>query len=75
MGEGDKGELQHLWPTDKLSSAFGYGRRFCPGRYMGDAQVWISIASILSVFDIRPTLDENGRPIEVKPKFRSGMIW
>ena len=76
MGEGDKGELQHLSPTEKLSSAFGYGRRFCPGRHMGDAQVWISIASILSVFDIRPALDDNGRPIEVKPKFTTlGMIW
>ena len=76
MGEGDKGDLQHLSPTEKLSSAFGYGRRFCPGRHMGDAQVWISIASILSVFDIRPALDDNGRPIEVKPKFTTlGMIW
>ncbi|KIM43420.1 hypothetical protein M413DRAFT_18002 [Hebeloma cylindrosporum] len=74
MGEGDKGTLQHLWPTDKLSSAFGYGRRFCPGRHVGDAQVWISIASILSVFDIRQALDDNGRPIDVKPEFTSGMI-
>jgi len=76
MGEGDKGELQHLSPTDKLSSAFGYGRRFFPGRHMGDAQVWISIASILSVFDIHLALDDNERPIEVKPKFTTlGMIW
>jgi len=61
--------------TDKLSSASGYGRMFCPGRYMGDVQVWISNAPIISVFDIRPVLDDNERPIEVKPKFTSGMIW
>jgi len=75
MGEGDKGGLQRLWPTNKLSSASGHCRMFCPGRYMGDVQVWISIASIISVFDIRPVLDDNERPIEVKPKLTSGMIW
>ena len=74
MGEGDKGELQHLSPTDKLSSTFGYGRMFYPGHHMGDAQMWISIASILTVFNIRPVLDGKERPIEVKPKFTSGMI-
>ncbi|PPQ69882.1 hypothetical protein CVT25_005587 [Psilocybe cyanescens] len=74
MGEGDKG-LQHLSPMDPLSAAFGYGRRACPGRYMGESQVWISIASILSVFDIKPALDEMGRPIHVTPEFsKTGMI-
>lgn len=75
MGEGDKGQ-QHLSPMDPLSVAFGYGRRVCPGRNMAEAQVWISIASILSVFDISPALDGMGRPIEVKPEFtKVGMIW
>ncbi|KAF8178464.1 cytochrome P450 [Pholiota molesta] len=75
LGDGDKGEWQHLSPTDPLSVAFGHGRRFCPGRHMGDAQVWISIASILSVFDICPALDEYGHPIKVEPAFSSkGMI-
>ncbi|KAH9476206.1 Cytochrome P450 monooxygenase 98 [Psilocybe cubensis] len=75
MNEGDKGPTQHLSPTDTLSVAFGYGRRFCPGRHMGEAQVWISVACILSAFNITPALDENGRPIEVVPAFSSGMIW
>ncbi|KDR70118.1 hypothetical protein GALMADRAFT_144803 [Galerina marginata CBS 339.88] len=75
MGKGDGGPGQHLSPTDTLSAAFGYGRRFCPGRHMGEAQVWVSIACILSVFDISPALDEAGRPIEVTPAFSPGMIW
>ncbi|PPQ81814.1 hypothetical protein CVT25_013650 [Psilocybe cyanescens] len=74
MGEADKSPSQHLSPTDTLSVAFGYGRRFCPGRHMGESQVWISVACILSAFDITPALDENGRPIEVVPAFSSGMI-
>ncbi|KAF4610328.1 hypothetical protein D9613_010451 [Agrocybe pediades] len=74
LGKGDEGQNQHLSPGDRLSAAFGYGRRFCPGRHMGEAQVWISIACILSVFDVRPALDETGQPIKVEPAFSSGMI-
>ena len=42
---------------------------------MADATLWISIACILTVFDIRPGKDENGNPVEVKADFESGMIW
>ncbi|KAF8996018.1 cytochrome P450 [Cyathus striatus] len=72
MNKPDSG--QQFSPTDPLSVMFGYGRRMCPGRYTAEAQVWISIASILSAFDIRPALDEKGMPIKVEPKFTSGMI-
>ncbi|KAG2004361.1 cytochrome P450 [Coprinopsis cinerea AmutBmut pab1-1] len=57
-----------------LSSAFGYGRRVCPGRFMAEQQLFITMATILNLFDISPGLDENGRPIPVEPKFSSGMI-
>lgn len=42
---------------------------------MADATLWISIACILAVFDIRPGKDENGNPVEAKADFESGMIW
>jgi len=67
-------EKHHFSAADPLSVSFGYGRRACPGRFMADAQVWITIACILSVFDISPALDANGRPIKVTPEFSSGMI-
>lgn len=66
-------EKHHFSASDPLSVSFGYGRRACPGRFMADAQVWISIACILSVFDISP-MDANGSPINVTPAFSSGMI-
>ena len=42
---------------------------------MADATLWISIACILTVFDIHPGKDENGNPVDVKADFESGMIW
>ncbi|KAH9973773.1 cytochrome P450 [Lactifluus volemus] len=36
-----------------LESAFGYGRRICPGRYFSDATLFITAASLFSVFNFR----------------------
>ena len=36
-----------------LISAFGYGKRICPGKHFADATLFMSIASLLSVFDIK----------------------
>jgi cytochrome P450 len=35
-----------------LSSAFGYGKRICPGRHIVDTTMFIFVASLLSVFRI-----------------------
>jgi hypothetical protein len=36
-----------------LASVFGYGKRICPGRHLADATLFIVIASLLSVFNIK----------------------
>ncbi|KAK7062611.1 hypothetical protein VNI00_000099 [Paramarasmius palmivorus] len=59
---------------DPVNVAFGYGRRICPGRFMAQAQLWISIACILHSFDIGPGKDEQGRSIHTEAAFASGMI-
>ncbi|KAF7294033.1 CyP450 monooxygenase [Mycena kentingensis (nom. inval.)] len=35
------------------TSAFGHGRRICPGRYFARDAVWMTIASVLSAFEVR----------------------
>ncbi|KAH9980679.1 cytochrome P450 [Russula compacta] len=35
-----------------LTSAFGFGKRICPGRHIVNATLFISVASLLSVFNI-----------------------
>ncbi|KIJ60731.1 hypothetical protein HYDPIDRAFT_98167 [Hydnomerulius pinastri MD-312] len=59
---------------DPATAAFGYGRRICPGRFMADATIWVSVACILTVFNIRPGKDKNGEPVNVEAEFQSGMI-
>ncbi|KAI0302456.1 cytochrome P450 [Multifurca ochricompacta] len=43
----------HLRDDPNLTSAFGYGKRICPGRHFVDATLFITVASLLSVFNIK----------------------
>ena len=36
-----------------VTSAFGFGKRICPGRHLADATIFIAVASLLSVFNIK----------------------
>ena len=47
--------------------------RICPGKLFAEQTMWLTMASILSAFDIKPPLDDNG--IECMPRvaFTSGM--
>ncbi|KAJ4354314.1 uncharacterized protein N0V89_006048 [Didymosphaeria variabile] len=45
----------HNPEPDPRNFIFGYGRRICPGRYVADNALFITIAQSLAVFDIKPT--------------------
>ncbi|KAJ7138219.1 cytochrome P450 [Mycena epipterygia] len=55
-------------------AAFGFGRRICPARHMAMESVWITIASILSVFDITNAVGDNGQIIEPSYAYSSELI-
>ncbi|KAJ7690140.1 cytochrome P450 [Mycena rosella] len=59
---------------DPLDIIFGFGRRSCPGRYLGWDSVWIMIASMLAVFDVTKTIGKDGKPIEAPPGFVSELV-
>jgi cytochrome P450 len=49
-----------------LSLVFGVGKRICPGRHFADAIIFIVTSSVLSVFNVMKTKDENDNEIPVK---------
>ncbi|KAJ3485898.1 hypothetical protein NLI96_g4619 [Meripilus lineatus] len=51
------------------SVVFGFGRRICPGRWLAQSEMWIAIASILSVFDIKPIQNNQGEDVLPPPEF------
>ncbi|KAH9887972.1 CyP450 monooxygenase [Cubamyces lactineus] len=59
---------------DPATVMYGFGRRACPGRYFADNSLFINIASLLHVFNIKPAVDENGAEIPVKYNVTSGLV-
>ncbi|KAJ5388935.1 O-methylsterigmatocystin oxidoreductase [Penicillium cataractarum] len=59
---------------DPRTEAFGYGRRVCPGRYLADANIFLTIAQLLSAFNIRKAVDEQGMEKEYKLEVFPGLI-
>lgn len=51
--------------------AFGFGRRICPGRHLALEEVWLTIVSMLAVYEISPVKDEDGKPLVPPPDFTS----
>ncbi|OCH91993.1 cytochrome P450 [Obba rivulosa] len=55
--------------VDPGAWAFGFGRRICPGRHMGENSVFILIATLLAVFDISAPTDA-----EIIPEFTQHLV-
>ncbi|KAF9459534.1 cytochrome P450 [Collybia nuda] len=59
--------------AEPYPSAFGFGRRICPGRHLANASVWIALVSILATLDISKAVDDNGKEITPEVAFSSGI--
>ncbi|KAF8903471.1 cytochrome P450 [Gymnopilus junonius] len=66
-------EAVELDPTP-LAFCMGLGRRFCPASHFSLCTLFISIAHIVSVFNILPPLDENGEEVLPPLNFELGHI-
>ncbi|KAH6908361.1 O-methylsterigmatocystin oxidoreductase [Coprinopsis sp. MPI-PUGE-AT-0042] len=51
---------------DPDAAAFGFGRRICPGRHLSNESLTFMVASLLSVFNITPAKDVNGKPVPLR---------
>ncbi|KAF9522916.1 cytochrome P450 [Crepidotus variabilis] len=69
-----KGDEFNHGIKDPESVCWGFGRRICPGRHMAFSAIWITIASLIYVFDIEKEVDEHGSIIEPNPRYNSGLI-
>ncbi|KLP14455.1 O-methylsterigmatocystin oxidoreductase [Fusarium fujikuroi] len=58
-------------PSDLV---FGFGRRACPGRWIAEQTLFLSIAQTLAVFEIKKETDGEGNEIEVGYEQLPGVI-
>ncbi|KAG5723816.1 O-methylsterigmatocystin oxidoreductase [Termitomyces sp. T112] len=59
---------------DPQTFVYGFGRRACPGRELADANMFLLISMMLSVFNLTKNRDINGKEITPEWKFRSGTV-
>lgn len=69
----EDGSLNPTAP-DPTETSFGFGRRICPGRYLAQASVWMTVACILTAFEIVAPMDELGNPIEPSGEYTTGLL-
>ncbi|EHK46020.1 hypothetical protein TRIATDRAFT_152285 [Trichoderma atroviride IMI 206040] len=56
------------------SGPFGWGRRICPGRYISNDTIFITVARVLATFNITKATDKNGAFMEPKLEYSPGLI-
>ena len=63
---------RYLGPTPAQESpVFGFGRRACLGVHYSTAAIFITVASMLSVYDLRAQ-DKDGKDVQIEPEFTGG---
>lgn len=66
--------LGHRDEPDPSDHAFGYGRRICPGRYLGMESLYITISRFIASFDVTRAVDQDGKELEVSVVPTAGLI-
>ena len=56
------------------TAGFGYGRRGCPGMYMGSDALWITAASLVWAFSVEKYVDASGKVDEPTGEFTYGLV-
>ncbi|KIX01994.1 uncharacterized protein Z518_07933 [Rhinocladiella mackenziei CBS 650.93] len=59
------GGLERPYPNKQGHNAFGWGRRQCSGQPLAEQGLFLTIATLLWAFDIKPGLDKNGNEVSL----------
>ncbi|KAG1726072.1 cytochrome P450 [Suillus paluster] len=59
---------------DPYGYAFGFGRRECPGKYLGENNLFLLVSYISATVKISSSKDALGNDIPPKPNFTAGLV-
>ncbi|TDL19969.1 cytochrome P450 [Rickenella mellea] len=60
--------------TDPYSYAFGFGRRICPGKYLGDNNLFLLVSGLMATVEISKKRDATGKEMPLDPSFTPGLV-
>jgi Cytochrome P450 len=64
----------HEPEPDPRDVSFGFGRRVCPGRFIADTAIFVTMAQTLAAYHISKPLGHDGREIEPTIDFTPGFV-
>ncbi|KAL8912991.1 MAG: hypothetical protein Q9171_002122 [Xanthocarpia ochracea] len=59
---------------DPTEANFGFGRRICPGRFVADQTLFITVSRLLAAFNITKAVDESGKEMDPQKLGTNGLI-
>lgn len=59
---------------DPYSYVFGFGRRICPGKHLGDDILFLLLSNIVFAVNISKKCDANGKEVPLPPSYSPGLI-
>ncbi|KAF5347404.1 hypothetical protein D9758_011278 [Tetrapyrgos nigripes] len=59
---------------DSTAYAFGFGRRVCPGRYLGENNLFLLISGLTVTVNLSLAVDQKGRLKSCDPEYTSGLV-
>ncbi|KAF8594593.1 cytochrome P450 [Ceratobasidium sp. AG-I] len=63
-----------LDPSVPNAPVFGFGRRSCQGVHFAEATLFITMCTLLTVFNIQPIRDEHGNAVLPEPRKEQNML-
>lgn len=60
--------------TDPATYAFGFGRRVCPGRHLGENNLFLLISGIMATVNIKKPKGPGGTELPFDPSYKSGLV-
>jgi len=57
-----------------VEAVFGFGRRFCPGRFFAEESIWMFMTNMIATMDIGKAVDEKGGNIEAEGEYFGSFV-
>jgi len=64
----------HRPEPDPRDISFGFGRRICPGRFIADTAIFVTMAQTLAAYNVSKAVGNDGQEIEPTIDFMPGFV-
>ncbi|THU90795.1 cytochrome P450 [Dendrothele bispora CBS 962.96] len=69
------GSFNKMYMNISTIDAFGYGRRVCVGRYVADAILWLTMASVLTTIRVERVGGDKSDVLDIERHYSDSALW